>query len=444
MKKIVALTVICTLLLVSATSVFAAGSRTSQQVTTNLFSVGTSNAVMFAQVTPLVSHINSISAISTDGEWTIASDGYGWTEGMQAVSPDSALLVDLEQEFVILIRLTNPLPHDLFINTGYLTLSINLTSPTFGTNWNRWNTGMELKDIGGTLSENVTSIGGSTANNISFQIRWNSQYSYNNGLVLPQKSILYTHAVISLHSYYYVNGTTINDAFNSFMSTLSNGGNFYNLSYTIASGNDLSFTNPISSQVSTIDSFFLPNADYNSIAILNSVDEAEAKLDQINGTIVGTRSAMNSGFSSVIALLSSIYNNVNELEGFTDALEEINNNIYKWERLQTLYNIQMMLALSDVNSDLNVNLIAGNNYNLQFDTYQENEDRIVSLYTVYVDNIDFNDYLDNDAISTGVPVIKQKFTSLWEELGLITVIPLYILALTLALTLIRHRPYGDN
>lgn len=252
-----------------------------------------------------------------------------------------------QQDFIYMFRLANNTNEDLFINTGYLSALISTAeNATSNPDPDWWGCYYEI--LGGNLFDTITSVSSSG----TVQYRWSSPFTYNSGLVIPAKSVLYSQIV--QHLYY---------AYDSIGMTGGSVSGPYDADKFARKINTITLGNPTSSQVSTITNFTLMNADYNSI------EEVE-KLNSIYGQLVTLYNMELSKLGNIQSITNALQlqnhtdlNQIhNDLQSLINKDTEINSNIVdQTEQQEQQYNEFSSHVDSSDNAAISSTISSGTN-----------------------------------------------------------------------------------
>lgn len=250
----------------------------------------------------------------------------------------------VQQDFIYMFRLANNTNEDLFINTGYLSALISTAeNATSNPDPDWWGCYYEI--LGGNLFDTITSV--STGGTV--QYRWSSPFTYNSGLVIPAKSVLYSQVVQHLIM--------------TMQNPLPTLGNPFLPDKFARKINTITLGNPTSSQVSPITNFTLMNADYNSI------EEVE-KLNSIYGQLVTLYNMELSKLGNIQSITNALQlqnhtdlNQIhNDLQSLINKDTEINSNIVdQTEQQEQQYNEFSSHVDSSDNAAISSTISSGTN-----------------------------------------------------------------------------------
>lgn len=285
------------------------GSINSVSNNFELYSESSGTLTCQIQATAISPFLVSADSINTAG--SIIYNSSGKASGFSNSANNSAVY---QQDIIVMVRLANNSNSDLFINTGYMSVGASLTN--FSTTANidpQWQ-GVSYENLGGNLLDVITTVG--TSGNI--QGRWASDFTYNSGLVIPKKSVLYSQIIFHIYTYDY-NLTTFPITADKYAKKI----------------NSVNLVNPSSSLVRVIDDFVLMNSDYNSIEILSDLDMLYQKsvsilssVDDVNYNIDALNTEMQKQFTDFqIHLNNLMHTQSQQLNNIRSEQQETNQNI---------------------------------------------------------------------------------------------------------------------
>lgn len=399
-KTLVSLIAVCALVAVLGTSVFAtSGSINSVSQNFELYS---NNGTLTLQVQASACSPYDISTFGVPASFNGTITGNtSSTATIQSGSIYSDYTHVVQQDFIYMFRLANNTNEDLFINTGYLSALISTAeNATSNPDPDWWGCYYEI--LGGNLFDTITSV--STGGTV--QYRWSSPFTYNSGLVIPAKSVLYSQVVQHLIM-------TMQNP----LPTLSNPflpDKFARKINTITVGN------PTSSQVAPITNFTLMNADYNSI-------EEIGLLTTIHNDLVSLISNNHTDLTNIKVDITLLYTrNHNDL-------------------LQIHNDLQSIIDSYTANSSNATNVVNdASSTTSTIDEVHRQEEEFYLMNQSALQEVGLNNYDIDPNTRLGYTAINSDFDKLWRSLGPWVGVYTFTLLISLASYIIRLKPWTTN
>lgn len=402
-KTLVSIIAICALVAVVGTSVFAT-SGSINSVSQN-FELYNNNGTLTLQVqasacSPYITQFESVAYAYNSIIGSANNAGNQSNTG----SFNQVYQLYAQQDFIYMFRLANNTNEDLFINTGYLSALISTAeNATSNPDPDWWGCYYEI--LGGNLFDTITSV--STGGTVLY--RWSSPFTYNSGLVIPAKSVLYSQVV--QHLYY---------AYDSIGMTGGSVSGPYDADKFARKINTITLSSPSSSQISPITNFILMNADYNSI-------EEIGLLTTIHNDLVTLISNNHTDLTNIKVDITLLYTrNHNDL-------------------LQIHNDLQSIIDSYTANSSNAANVVNdASSTTSTIDEVHRQEEEFYLMNQSALQEVGLNNYDIDPNTRLGYTAINSDFDKLWRSLGPWVGVYTFTLLISLASYIIRLKPWTTN